>query len=332
MIKRFQLFLGPQRTQMLFLLLMVTGLGNLLLNALINDITWIRDAQTALVLVFLAGSTIIIGGKLDSFDRGRWAAILAPAVGAILIGIYVIPEGLGLILGAAIGWILAGMFLFKLRGPMEYQQAVRFLRKNEYADAVQVLDNLIKVEPDRSNHYRFRAEILRLWGKLDRAHQDYQRMLEISSDDSARALAYNGLAEVLLQSRQYEKACEAAMEAYQLAPNEWVAAYNLGMIEDRLERSADAVGHLDLALEAKVPDARHRLLIHFYRARAYARLGDLGAAREAVSDLKQHGGGLNEWQVILQSDQAETLRVVLEKDIQQAQALANDELTVKDLT
>ena len=331
MIKRFQLFLGPQRTQTLFLLLVVTGFGNLLLNAFINDVTWARDAQTALVLIFLAGSAIIIGGKLDTFDRGRWAAILAPALVAVMLGIYVIPEWLGLTLGAAIGWILAGMFLFKLRGPMEYQQAVRHLRKNEYGDAVQILDALIKVEADNPNHYRFRAEILRLWGKLDRARRDYQKMLDIAPDDGARALAYNGLAEVLLQSRQYEKAHAAAMDAYELAPNVWVAAYNLGLIEDRLNHSEDAIIHLNQALEAKVPDARHRLLIHFYRVRAYARLGDFDAANAALNDLKRHGGGLNEWQVILQSDQAETLRYVLEEDIQQAQALANDEITVKDI-
>ena len=78
-----------------------------------------------------------------------------------------------LLAGAALGWIIAGLFISRPRGNIEYQRAVRLLRKNDYAEAVRVMDNVIRDEPDNPQHYRFRAEILRVWGKLDRATPKY---------------------------------------------------------------------------------------------------------------------------------------------------------------
>ncbi|GAB4508516.1 MAG: hypothetical protein OHK0046_01190 [Anaerolineae bacterium] len=328
MFKQFQLFLGQERLRALVLLLGLTGLFSLILNTVVEDYDWVRPAQTILAFVFLIGAAIIIGTRLDPFERGRWASLLVPALGAVALGAFVIPQYLGLLVGASIGWVVAGIFIFRPRGPMAYQQAVKHLRRSEYADAVKVMDEVIKDDPNQPNHYRFRAEILRLWGKLDRARRDYEKMIQI---DPESAVAYNGLAEVLLQAGQYAQAQTAALKAYELAPDEWVAAYNLGMIEDRLGDAPNALRHLDLALNTKVPDARHRLLIHFYRARAHARLGDFEAARAAVEIIKKQRGGLNEWQMILESEQAETLRAVLAADIQAAEALVNDEMTVEAL-
>jgi len=331
MFNRLQLFLGPQRVRLLFLLLAFTGTANLILNSVVNEVSWARDAQTLVVLLFIGGSIVIVGTRLDAHDRGRWVGLLLPSGLAILIGIFFLPDALPLILGGAVGWVIAGLFLFRPRGPMEYQKAVKHLRKNNYQEAVYVLDDLIKTEADNANHYRFRAEVLRVWGKLERARNDYQKMTKVAGTGAERAVAYNGLAEVHLQLGNYEKAQAAAEEAYALAPGQWVAAYNLGMIEDRLKESEKAVEHLNLALEAKVPDARHRLLIHFYLARAYMRLGDTANAQDALANIKRHGGGLNEWDVILQSDQAETLRAVLADDIRAAQALADDEISLEDI-
>jgi Flp pilus assembly protein TadD len=328
MIKRFRLFLGPERSTALFLLLALTGLGNLLLNVIVDKQDWARPAQSILVLTFFAGTAVIVGSKLDAHDRGRWMGILAPVFGAILLGIIAVPNLLPLILGGSVGWIAAGIFIFRPRGPMEYQQAVKHLRKNRYEDAVHALDRLIKNDPKEPNHYRFRAEILRIWGKLDRAQRDYEKMTKLAPNSP---VAYNGLAEVHLQAEQYEKALEAARTAFDLAPNEWVAAYNLGMIEDRLHESEQAIEHLKLALDAKVPDSRHRLLIYLYLARAYARLGKIDEAQEAAHQLQRLRGGLNEWQVILQSDQADTLRDVIADDITTAEALAIGEITVETL-
>lgn len=328
MFRRFVLFLGPARLRALFLLLALTGLTSLILNVAADEADWVRSAQTVLALVFVGGSIWIIGGRLDRFERGRMLGLLAPAAVAVIIGTLFLPQWSLLFIGLAVGWVLAGMFIFRPRGPMEYQQAVKMMRKSEYADAVKIMDGLIKVDDENPNHYRFRAEILRLWGKLDRARRDYEKMAQI---DPESAVAYNGLAEVLLQKGEYAAARDAAYRANELAPGEWVALYNLGMIEDRLRESQAVVEHLQAALALKVPDARHRLLIHLYLVRAYARLDDLASAEEHVKQLKRLNNGLDEWQLIVDSPQAGTLRAVIGDDIALARQLIHDETGLQAL-
>lgn len=313
----FSLFLGPARLRTLFLVIAATGLGSLILNSFSGD--WVTPAQTLLLAVALVGTIIIVVGKMEPEDRGRWLALLLPAFGAILLGLTVLPQYILALTGAAAGWIVAGLFFFRSRGPMEYQQAVKHLRKSEFAEAVKVMDILIKQQPRDPNHYRFRAELLRVWGRLDRAKRDYQKMVEL---EPKSAVAHNGLAEVLLQAGDYEGARLAGLRAAELAPGEWVALYNLGMIEDRMALSQDVINHLDEALALKVPDARHRLLMFLYLARANARLGNKDAAQAAANEVRRHKNGLEEWQKILQSDQAQTLRDALGEDMVAAAELA----------
>ncbi|MBC8098509.1 MAG: tetratricopeptide repeat protein, partial [Armatimonadetes bacterium] len=294
MLKRLTLFLGPERLRAIFLLLAATGLGSLMLNAVQAD--WVAAAQSGLAALFIIGTAVIVWTRLDPFDRGRWLGILAPSVGALVLGLTLLPNLLLPLAGGAVGWVVAGVFLFNPRAPMNYQKAVKHLRKSEYDQAAKLMDELIREQPKIANHYRFRAEILRLWGKLDRARRDYQKMTELEPDS---AIAFNGLAEVCLQAGDYPAALKAAQQAYALAPGEWVAAYNLGMIEDRLHAPDDAITHLREALKAKVPDARHRLLIRLYLLRAYARLGDAEAAQSELRELKKQATGLREWQSIL---------------------------------
>jgi tetratricopeptide (TPR) repeat protein len=101
------------------------------------------------------------------------------------------------------------------------------------------------------------------------------------------AVAFNGLAEVYMQSGDFPKALDAARRANQLEPENWVTFYNLGMIEDRLKLPTNTIEHLERALALKAREKRHRALIHFYLARAYARLGDLDGARTQVDMLRK---------------------------------------------
>lgn len=332
MIKRafdqFSLFLGPARLRALFLLIAVTGLLSLILNAAIDENPNIPIIQSILALAAIIGSAVIIIGKLDPLERGRWLAISLPAVGAVVLALTVLPQYALPLFGGALGWIVAGMFFMRSRTPTEYQKAVKHLRKGEYADAVRNLDDVIKQDPNDPQHYRFRAEVLRLWGKLDRARRDYQKMTDLAPDS---AVAFNGLAEVNLQAGRYDDALTAAQTAAELAPDEWVALYNLGMIEDRLGRSQDVIAHLQAALDLRVPDARHRLLIYLYLARAYARLGDAAAAQAAAEQVRKLKSGLEEWQKILDSPQAETLRAAIGDDVAAARALASGERDVMAL-
>ncbi|MBZ0299238.1 MAG: tetratricopeptide repeat protein [Anaerolineae bacterium] len=319
MLEQIRTFLGPARIQALILLFGLTGLISLILKSLDpQEAPWATDVQSILVIVFLVGAGVIIGSRMDREARLRWLALLAPAIGALLLGLTVLPNLLLPLAGAAVGWIVAGIFIFRPRIPRQFQVAVRHMRNGEYDDAVKAMNELIKEDPENEDFYRFRAEIFRLWGKLDRARKDYEQMIEIVPDS---AVAYNGLAEVQLQSGRYAEAREAGLRAYELAPEVWVAAYNLGMIEDRLGDAAQAVVHLQEALKQKIPDARHRLLMHLYLARAYSRLGDTESAHQQIDLIKRQRAGLDEWQHLLEHEQAAPLRAVLADDVQLAQDL-----------
>jgi predicted Zn-dependent protease len=322
MIQRLLVFLGVGRARALFALFAATGLMSLMLNTPTADETT-RLVQTLLSLTALIGAVVIVGSAYEGEARARYAAIAAPALGALILGLTVLSQyGLAL-MGAAVGWVVAGLFLFRVRAPGTYQKAVRALRRNQLDEAVEWMDELIKAEPDDPAHYRFRAELLRVWGKLDRARRDYRRIIELEPES---AVAFNGLAEVELQARRYTDALAAAEKAAALAPDEWVAFYNLGMIEDRLGRSEDAIRHLTQANAMKVPDARHRLLIQVYLAKAYARIGALDDAERSIEALRKQSNGLREWQTILQSEQAQTLREAIGEDVTLAERLIAGEI------
>lgn len=328
MIRRIQIFLGPTFSRILVAWVAITGLFSLILNVIVNQFTWVRPVQSLIVVIFLLGLVAIFFIRLSAEERGHWASILLPALVAIVIGLMLAPQLALLFMGLAVGWIIAMLLITRNRMPIEYRQAVKFLRKSEYAEAVKVMDKVILAEPNHAYHYKFRAEIYRLWGKLKQAARDYQKMTQIEPESP---IGFNGLAEVYLQSQEYDLAEAAAVTAQKLAPDDWVTYYNLGMIEDRLKQSDAVVEHLQKALALKVPDTRHHLLIDFYLLRAYGRLGRMSEADKTLTALKKQTTGLEEWQTILKDEQAATLRQVIGDDLQTVYELLDGDLKVEDL-
>lgn len=320
--RRFSEFLGPGRLTALFLTWAVTGLFSLVLNVV--DADWVVGVQTLLLLVFAGVSAGIIFSALDPFDRGRWIGILTPSFALVVLGTTVFRDQAALFMGLAFGWIVAAQFIFNPRGSMAYQKAVRAMRKSDYETATKELDQLVRQEPKNPGHYRFRGEIHRLAGKLAAAKRDYKRLIDLGGEDAP--VGYNLLAEVHLQAGEYDEALAAGKRALALAPDQWVPVYNLGMIEDRLHLPRETLEHLDRAIELGVPDSRHRLLIHLYRARAWVRLHDETQARAAVDALRSERRALQEWNKLLKAPQAETLRAVLGADVEAAAALINGQI------
>jgi predicted Zn-dependent protease len=319
-------FLGPTRRMALFGLLAVTGLLSLMLNAVEGQN--IVELQTLLFLIFLGGAAIILFTALSPYQRGRWLGILTPSFLLIVLGSTLFREQSGLLFGLAVGWVIAAQLLFRSREPMAYQKAVRALRKNDYETAVKELDALIKTAPNAPQHYHFRARLYRLSGKLPAARRDYKKIIELHPESP---VGHNELAELELQAGQYEAARAAALTAYDLSEGDWVTGYNLGMIEDRLGLSAEALAHLDHALTHKVKDSRHRLLIHLYRARALARLNRTDEAEAALERVRAERGALPEWRKLLADAQADALRAVLADDVDTAQAVLEGVVTAQTL-
>lgn len=323
MLKRFEIFLGPRRFRAFIALLALTGLGSLVLNAVSGSSEIVTALQMTLLLVFVVGATYLILSRLPGEEQKRWLAVIAPSLLVMTIGSLAVPAFSGAFVGAGLGWIVAGIFIFRrIGGPRNYKTAVKAMRKGEHKRAIAAMTAQIKEEPARAEHYRFRAELQRLSGDLKSARRDYRRMIELDADS---AIAHNGLAEVELQAGRYSEARRAAQQARELAPDEWVAAYNLGMIEDRLQDSEAVVQHLQKALALKIPDSRHRLLTHLYLWRAYRQLEDSGAAENALAGLRKERAGLEEWEVIMTAAEAQALREVLADDVEQARKLIENE-------
>jgi tetratricopeptide (TPR) repeat protein len=235
-------------------------------------------------------------------------------------------------LGAAFGWLLVGLMIFgRSNAPLQYREAIKAMRQQKYKEAVDTLDSLIKEEPDNANHYRLRGRILRLWGKTGRARRDYESMIEYSPNDGLRAEAYNELSELELQAQNYDKALEAAQKAADLLPNDWIAAYNLGMVQDRLGQSKDVIESLQKALDARVKDSRHRLLIYLWMTRAYARLGQEDKAAETIDKLKKEQSGLRDWQQMLSCEEASVLQGIMAADVELAAQLISGNIHTEQL-
>lgn len=319
-------FLGPTRLWILFGLLATTGLLSLILNVAEGE--GVTAVQTGLVLVFMAGAFIIIFSALSPYQRGRWLGILTPSFVLFALGTVAFPDQRGLLYGLAFGWVIAAQFVFRPREPMAYQKAVKALRKNDIPTALAEIDALIKQSPNSPEHYHFRARLYRLVGKVKEARRDYKKVLEIAPTSP---VGHNELAELELQAGQYTAARAAALKAFELTDGDWVTAYNLGMIEDRMAESESALSHLDHALSRKVSDARHRLLIQLYRARALARLGRANEAAQAVELMRADQKAVAQWKKLLEDGQAEVLRAVLGADVETAEALLTGKLTVAAL-
>lgn len=271
----------------------------------------------ALIWVFLLALAVILSPRLSSDGRRRFWIGLGP--GLLLLGISILLPDWALFLGGAgVGWMVVAQFVLRSRVRMEYQAAVRHLRRSEYDQAIAVMDSVIAAEPEVPDHYRFRAEIFRLAGRLDRALGEYKRVISL---DAASAAGYTGLAEVYAQQGDYGQAHQYARLALERDPGGWMVAYNLGMIEDRLADSAGAVTHLEQALAAGMPQSRYRLLARLWLARGYCRLGQREAAQAQLEQMRTQAAGLGEWALIFESEQAGPLRSLLQPDVQLARRL-----------
>ncbi len=251
------------------------------------------------------------GRTVRGRDRALILRTLGPAL-ALLICATLFPDWSLFFVGAGLGWLVVAQFVFRGTTRMQYRKAIGFLRKGEYAQAVAVMDPLVSAEPDDPAHRQFRAGLYRLAGRLDEAASDYRAAVQ---SDPAATGAWIGLAEVHVQRHDYDEARAAARSAESGDPGDWTASYTLGMIADREGDAPAAIEALDRAVGLGIARSRDRLLAHLWLARAYTRLGRADAAQGQVAALRKEAGSLDEWRLILSSDQGRVLRPLLEADI-----------------
>jgi tetratricopeptide (TPR) repeat protein len=256
--------------------------------------------------------------------RSRRIRLIAGS-GLLLVLAVLLPDQAVLFAGAAAGWALAVLFIFRSREHMDYQKAVQHMRRGEYQQAIRILDTLIDAEPDSSEYRSFRANLCLLEKDLSRAETDYQWVV---ARDPASPDGYIGLAEIAMQRGDYDQARQHASAALKRDTDGWAAAYNLGLIEDRRDNADAAIRHLETALANGLPD-RYQPLARLWLARNYHRLGRDDVAKKQIALLRKETKGLREWQVIIESDQGAVLRVLLERDVKLAQQLIESDLTLE---
>lgn len=259
-----------------------------------------------------------------------------PALVLLVLAI-LLPKQASMLIGGAMGWTVFALVFWRNRVRMEYQTAIRHMRRGEYQEAIRVMDTLVNAEPDSSEHRRFRANLYRLAGDWNRAEQDCEWIIERNPDS---ADAYMGLAEIVMQQGDYDRA-----RGYMLAAQErdardardtrdagnWIIAYDLGMIEDRRGDAEAAVKYLEAAFASGIPHSHYRLLARLWLARNYHPLGRGEDADKQIALLSKETKGLREWRLIFESEQGAVLRDLLADDVRLAQELLEGKATLEVL-
>lgn len=310
-------WLGGARIRLLGGLVLAAALASVIVQCGPGHEAILPEAQIIIIWVCMLGITLVIGSRFSALGRRRLWWLVGPAL--VLSGLGVaLPELATILAGAGLGWIVVAQLM--LRGPsqMKYQAAIQHLHRAEFDAAVAILDEVIHAEGDQPEHYQFRAELHRLAGNPEKAIADYYHLIDLRPNS---AQGYAGLAEVFAQQGDYEAAYRWAHEAQEREPHEWLHAYTLGMIADRLGQAEQAVGYLEQALEVGVPHSRYRLLTRLWLARNHYRQGQIDVAREQVDRMQRFKDGLSDWQTIFLSEQAALLRGLLEPDVRLAQRL-----------
>jgi len=320
-------WLGPRRARMVIALLVGAGFTSLLLQVAFRDAAWLLSGQLGVIWLLFGGLTVVLSSRLPRPGQRRLWLALGP--GLLLLGLGVlVPDWVLFFGGAGLGWMVAAQLVLRNRVRMEYQAAIRHLRRSEYAQAVAIMDTLVQAEPDTPEHRRFRAELHRLAGNIRKAIIDYERVIKLDPQATA---GYTGLAEVYAQQGDYDQAREYALAALERDPSGWMAAYNLGLIEDRRGASEAVVEHVRHALAAGISHSRYRLLARLWLARAFYRQGQTDAAREQIDQMHKQAAGLREWRVVFESEQASALRGMLEGDVQLAHQLIEGHASLEAL-
>ncbi|WP_428387679.1 alkaline phosphatase family protein [Mucisphaera sp.] len=134
----------------------------------------------------------------------------------------------------------------------------------------QALDCLTKAEEHGADKTHIQGHVGRAYILLERwddAERAFRRALEVSADENA--IAFNGLARIMIARGRYEQAVDFAFRSIALISAFPKAHYHLGWALKELGQTPEAIVSLEsairLAPKGDLPEA-HRLLAALYRA------------------------------------------------------------------
>ena len=288
---------------------------------------WLFQAQLALVWLMLAGMVFWLDKHTPARQRRQVRVMLWPAL--VLQGLSVLwPDAAFFFSGGAAGWLMVASLIVRKRQRMEYQRAIRALRTGDYSRAVALMSDVIDAEPDVAEHYRFRATIHRMSGRVQPAIADYQRAAALEPETPH---VYIGLAETYLQAGRYAEAREHAERALQLAPHDWSVHFLLGQTAHRQGHWEAAVENLEQALALHISQPTSRLLARLWLALDTLRQGQEDKAAQHLAALRQERDGLRLWERIFAAEQGSALHGMLGDDVTLAQHLLEATDPLKEL-
>lgn len=320
-------WLGPHRTRVVAALLIGTGALMIGLQVAYAGADWLAQAQIGLIWLFVAGLMGVVSTQLAARVRQRFWTAVGPGLALLALGI-VVPGYAVFLAGGGFGWLIIAPLALRSHVRMEYQQAIRHMRYGELDEALALMDGLVEAEPDDPEHFQFRADLHRLAGHPDRAQSDYEQAIRL---DPNAAAGYIGLAEVRAQAGAFEAARGPAQQALERDPSSWLPAYNLGMIEDRLDEPQAAVEYLQNAIKAGLPHRRYHLMARLWLARSYVRLGQPDEAGRQIEAMRGAREALGDWEIVFESEQAALLRALMEPDVRLAARLVRGEAGLEAL-
>lgn len=274
--------------------LMCVAVGVVLAQVMIDASGPRLSAQLAIVWLGLATLLAEAAARRKAESRRRYLLAAIPAM--ILWGVAVLlPPLRAFFIGGGLAWSLLGPQIFSPRQAMMYKEAVRYMRKEDYAAAIALMDRLIALEPHVPAHYDFRGQIHQLAGDMVCAEADFRKALDLDPDLLETRLALAGTA--WLAGRLAE-AREWAAGAIQRHPTDHGAFMAAGMIEVWDRQYAAALPLLEQAIQVGKQPRRDRALLHFWLAFLNLRAGSRDKALEHIAGLRRVRANMREWQDI----------------------------------
>ena len=143
-----------------------------------------------------------------------------------------------------------------------------YLDTKQYDKAVDLFAKLVEQSPDNIEYYGALADAYKQKGDTAKELETYQRM---GAQDPSGMAFYN-LGNIMFNKSEIGKAAEAYKKAIELAPDNAMAHYQLGLTYVNLAKFKDAVVELETFIKLKPKDSK------------------AGEAKTLITDLKKMGG------------------------------------------
>jgi tetratricopeptide (TPR) repeat protein len=164
------------------------------------------------------------------------------------------------------------------RSVLLYNIAQVYTATGEYEKAVEYLGATMKMDPNYSEYYNDRGNVLLKLGRLEEAVQDYRAAIELSSPYPE---VWTNLGQCLRKLGRFQEAVDAFSRALDLNPAVNLALGGRALALEALGRVEEALADYDTALERQPAQPlvlAKRAALHFARGRAAQAAADLDQA------------------------------------------------------